>query len=204
MRIASRFFRSSGNEKPAVASGGLPGPMRANHVEKDTTIMTNTPLFSKPKTAAESQLEKWIEQGRSGVFTVTTMLTPELARLLLANNPNNRPAQWGANRGTRSVTAYAAMMARGEWMLNGSTIVVASTGELNDGQHRCEAVIIADTAVPVQIVFGVERHTRSTLDQGIARTGGGVLAMEGVKDANNWLALLLHGPLPPGPQPSRS
>ena len=146
--------------------------------------MAVTPLKFKPLTA-DQQLSEWLKRGASEVFTVSTMLTPQLARLLLDNNPNNRPPQWGAGRGTRSIVAYAGMMRRGEWALNGSTLVVASTGELNDGQHRCEAVILADTAVPVQIVFGVDRATRVTLDQGIARTGGNVLAMNGVKDANN-------------------
>ena len=147
--------------------------------------MTAVPLFANPPTATAAQLSAWIDRGRATVFTVTTMLTPELARLLLANNPNNRPPLLGTHKGTRSITAYAAMMRRGEWMLNGSTLVVASTGELNDGQHRCEAVIMAETAVPVQIVFGVDRETRSTLDQGIARTGGNVLAMAGVKNSND-------------------
>lgn len=147
--------------------------------------MTTTTLFAKPPTATAAQLADWLQRGRETVFTVTTMLTPELARLLLANNPNNRPPHLGTHKGTRSITAYAAMMRRGEWMLNGSTLVVAATGELNDGQHRCEAVMLAETAVPVQIVFGVDRDTRSTLDQGIGRTGGNVLAMAGVKNSND-------------------
>lgn len=182
---AFKFLRSGGNRKPAVPSGGSPEPAGSVSSEKDETTMAVTALKFKATTTPEQQLAEWIERGKREVFTVTTMLTPELARLLLANNPNNRPPQWGRNRGTRSIAAYAAMMARGEWMLNGSTLVVASSGELNDGQHRCEAAILAEAAVPVQIVFGVERATRATLDQGIARTGGNVLAMEGVKDANN-------------------
>lgn len=184
MKAFKLLGRETGKEKPAVTSGGSPDPA-GSQVQKERPIMTAIPLFAKPPTATAAQLKDWIERGRSNVFTVTTMLTPELAKLLLSNNPGNRPPHLGTNRGTRSITAYAAMMRRGEWMLNGSTLVVAASGELNDGQHRCEAVILAETAVPVQIVFGVDRETRSTLDQGIARTGGNVLAMAGVKDGNN-------------------
>lgn len=146
--------------------------------------MTAISLFDKQTRAARGQpkvvvtdaqqLNAWLERGKAEVFTATTMLTPELARLLLAANEDNRNVQL-TSRGTRSVEAYADMMRRGEWLLNGSTLVVASNGQLNDGQHRCLACIDAGVAVPVQIAFGVERETRSTLDQGRARTPGDVL-----------------------------
>lgn len=185
MPRAFKFLRIGGNEKPAGISGGSPEPAGSVSSKKDETNMTAVPLFNKPAANVGDQLSAWIARGRHEVFTVTTVLTPELARLLLANNPLNRAVKWGDGRGTRSVLAYASMMQRGEWLLNGSTLVVADTGELNDGQHRCEAVIHANVAVPVQIVFGVERETRATLDQGVGRTPGNVLAMAGVKNSND-------------------
>lgn len=195
MRPTDIFRMLSGNRKPAVRSGGLPCPVGANHVEKDTTNMTAIPLFNKESprrrgaqstgVTTKQQLNAWLERALHEVFTVTTTLTPELAHLLLENNPMNRTKVWGVKKGTRSIAAYAGMMARGQWKLNGSTLVVASSGELNDGQHRCEAAILSGSSVPVQIVFGVDRESRETLDQGVARTGGNVLAMDGVKDANN-------------------
>jgi hypothetical protein len=154
--------------------------------------MTAIPLFSKVQASIASspvsvahQLQQWLARGRGEVFTVTTTLTPELARLLLAANEDNRTVRL-TTRGTRGVSAYAAMMRRGEWMLNGSTLVVASNGQLNDGQHRCLACIEADVAIPVQIAFGVERDTRCTLDQGAARSPGDVLKLiePSLTDAN--------------------
>jgi hypothetical protein len=143
--------------------------------------MTAIPLFSKsfsvnsvaPQSDAQ-QLQQWLNRGRNEVFTVQTMLTPDLARLLLASNEENRHIRERSGS-RRNVAAYAEMMQRGEWQLNGSTIVVASNGQLNDGQHRCAACVKADVPVPVLITFGVHRETRTTLDQGAARSPGDVL-----------------------------
>jgi hypothetical protein len=144
--------------------------------------MTALKLFSKDQPASVL-LDGWLQRGRSEVFMVNTYLTPDLAKLLLANNPENRGLRLG-KIGVRNIRSYAGAMRRNEWKLNGSTIVVARSGELNDGQNRCEACIAADVSVPTLLIFGVERDTRTTLDQGAARTPGDVLVMVGETNAN--------------------
>lgn len=154
--------------------------------------MTAIPLFDKQSGRARGQpkvvvteaqhLESWLKRGRSEVFTVVHIVTPDLARLLLAHNDANRPVAW--NGFPRSVAAYAGAMKRGEWALNGEAIIVANNGELNDGQHRLHGVIQAQCGVPMQITFGVERDTRHTVDQGIARSPGNVLAIMGEINTN--------------------
>lgn len=143
----------------------------------------NKPKAPAPVMAEGQQFDAWLRRGKTEVFTVTTALTPDLARLLLAHNEKNRPVLFSGL--TRSVDAYAAAMARGEWLLNGEPLIMSRCGQLNDGQHRCYAAIQADAAVPVQITFGVERNTRHTVDQGIARSPGQILAMAGEADCNN-------------------
>lgn len=115
----------------------------------------------------------------SGVFTITVELTPDLAAVLLAHNPANRKI------GEKLVARYAADITQGRWEHNGETIIVADTGELNDGQHRCAAVIAADIPIVTQITFGVKRDTRVTLDTGKKRTVGQHLSMIGHHDTNN-------------------
>lgn len=129
-----------------------------------------------------AQLKEWLKRGTMEVFTVNTLLTPALAGLLLDVNSENRTIVWTGS--TRSVKAYAEAMARGEWRLNGETISISSCGRLNDGQHRCLAVVEAETAIPVSIMFGVERDTRHTVNQGIARSPGHILAMRGEANTN--------------------
>lgn len=182
---AFKFLRGiTAHEKPAVHSGGLPDPVGVTHVEKDTTNMTVLAASNKSHAPAEAkQLDAWLGEGRGHIFSVTTLVTPSMADALLTRNGGNRPVIWtGPNR---SVAAYAAAMSRGEWVLNGEPVIISATGDLNDGQHRLHAII--QSGVPVQLVltFGVERETRHTVDQGVARTPGHILAMFGEKDGNN-------------------
>lgn len=127
------------------------------------------PEYRRPST----WLERMIERAKSGVFTISTMLTPEIAQALLDNNPNNRPIS------EKKSEEYARDIASGRWMHNGESVIVANTGELNDGQHRCRAVIIAGKPIVTQMTFGVERDTRTTVDIGVKRTSAQHLGMNG-------------------------
>lgn len=101
-------------------------------------------------------------------------LTPALANELLKNNDGNR------NTSQVLVQQYSADIASGRWALNGEPIIISKDGKLNDGQHRCEAVIDANATIEVVMVFGVERETRTTVDVGKKRTLADMLSMEGV------------------------
>jgi len=153
--------------------------------------MSITPLFikrdahintSSPAPTSLAQLSNWYANGERDVFTVTAILTPETAEEILRRNPDNRKLRVDAE--ARSVKSYAGAMQRGEWVLNGETIIISRDGLLNDGQHRLSAIVRAGVAVPVMLTFGVERDTRHTVDQGAIRTNGSILAMYGYKNAS--------------------
>lgn len=127
-------------------------------------------------------LSVWLERAKADIFTVTVMMTPDLAKRLLDRNVDNRPLRVRGK--TRCVEAYAEAMKRGEWDLNGQAIIISDEGLLNDGQHRLHAVIASGMTVEMQITFGVRRTTRHTVDQGAARTPGNILAMFGEKSGN--------------------
>lgn len=105
-------------------------------------------------------------------------LTPELAAVLLDRNSANRKLN------VSTVERFSYEIAGGRWSFNGEPIIVADTGELNDGQHRCSAVVEAARPIDVMMVVGVPRGTRTTLDQGRARTAGDYLSMEGHVNTN--------------------
>lgn len=105
-------------------------------------------------------------------------LCPSLAQELLKQNPDNRSVR------QTKLAQYSADMAAGKWTMNGEPIIISKDGQLNDGQHRCLAVIDANATVPALVVFGVERDTRLTVDQGGARSAGDFLGMEGVANAS--------------------
>ncbi len=99
--------------------------------------------------------------------------------MLLERNPKNR------NITPMLVESYARDIEHGKWRFNGEPVIVASDGNLNDGQHRCSAVVEADTPIKTVLILGVSRDTRTTLDQGRARTIGDYLAMDGQMNTNN-------------------
>lgn len=123
-------------------------------------------------------LQSKLRAAKNGPYAEAVLLTPEIAAGLLAQNPENR------NVNLSYVADLVSDITAGRWAMNGETIIVSEEGYLNDGQHRCHAIVIADTAVDTMIVFGVERDSRTTVDEGRARTVANYLTMEGdVKNA---------------------
>lgn len=129
---------------------------------------------------ADAEAQRWLAalllRGRSTVVTVRDRLTPARSRALLAVNPENRRLSAAV------VDRYARDISNGAWSDNGQTIVVAKDGMLNDGQHRCHAVVLSGREITVVFVIGVERETRFTLDQGKTRLAGDYLGMKGHAD----------------------
>lgn len=137
-----------------------------------------------PKGAATiGWLQQSIHRSRSEIFSEVKTITPQLAEAILAGDSDNR------NIRQYKLKQMVSDMKAGRWTLNGEPIIIAKTGELNDGQHRLNAIIESGVSVPVLFVFGVERETRTTLDQGASRTPGDYLQMEGVVNANQVAAI---------------
>lgn len=137
-----------------------------------------SPLFTAAKSPNATRAERWLQEQlkrarREGAFTITVELTPELAELLLANNPQNRKLS------PHKVAEYARDITAGNWRHNGETVIIADTGELNDGQHRCQAVVETGRSITTEMTFGVERDSRKTVDIGMKRAIGQHLQMAG-------------------------
>lgn len=129
------------------------------------------------------RLDRWVDgrvqaaQKEPLVEMVT--LSPALASVLLKRNEANRPfSEAGLERLKRDIS-------EGRWEFNGESIIVSKDGKLNDGQHRCRAVIETERSIRMVIAFGPDRESRLTLDQGVARTVGHYLGMHGYADANS-------------------
>jgi hypothetical protein len=132
-----------------------------------------------PNSKAAKWLDDEVAKAKSGVTTQIVTLSPDLARVLLARNPGNRSISEAI------VGNYARDMSNGAWKFNGEPIIVAIDGTLNDGQHRAMAVVLSGKSITAILIIGVERETRTTLDQGRIRTLGDYLSMDGHNDANN-------------------
>lgn len=130
----------------------------------------------------EMKASIWVDEQlaaaqRSGIVCCVGDITPALARILLTKNEANRRVS------DVVVEKIARDIENGTFVLNGESIIVASDGSLNDGQHRLCAVISADKEIRSVIVFGPGRQSRITVDQGRSKLVGDYLAMEGHKDS---------------------
>lgn len=129
--------------------------------------------------SAKSWLADRIARSKDGPIVDVVDLTVDLARELLRNNDGNRRVS------ESMVEKYTRDIVAGHWSFNGQTIVVSRDGPMNDGQHRCFAVIAANKSIKTAIAFGMDRPSRLTLDQGRARRMSDYLDMLGYHDTTN-------------------
>lgn len=104
-----------------------------------------------------------------GVETVK----PALAQEWLLRNTNNRRIRM------RVVEAYARDMAAGNWRMAGEPIKFSKAGVLLDGQHRLHAVMVADVAVQLLVVRGLDDAAQTVMDTGATRSAGDALKLLG-------------------------
>lgn len=128
-----------------------------------------------------------VERGSKDSFAEKMVIDVPMATVMLGLNPANRKL-------TRpNVDRISADSINGDWALNGETIIISKEGLLNDGQNRLTAVVETGTPIQTFVVFGVERDTRHTVDQGTARSPAHVISMKtGLKDSNNLAATATH------------
>lgn len=141
-------------------------------------IPHSPPTPKKPEAGTVHWLSECIERGKRGVFSEVTTVTPGLAQEMLRRNPDNR------NIKPSKAAQFTADMIAGRWAFNGEPLILSKEGLLNDGQHRLQGIIDANTPLSMVIVFGLERESRTTVDQGSARTAGDYIHMEGGSHGN--------------------
>lgn len=100
----------------------------------------------------------------SSVSARVVLMTPELARSLLAKNTNNRTIIKG------QVKALANAMKAGQWRLTTDMIGVTSADVLMNGQHRLAAVIDSGVSCLMWLAEGLDPDGFAVTDQGKVRT----------------------------------
>lgn len=134
-------------------------------------------LKATPAVQRTGILRDWLEQrikrGKTKVFSERVTVTPQLAQMLLEQNADNRKIR------PNKLNQLKADMNANRFKLNGEAIIVAKTGELNDGQHRLRAIVETNKPQDMLLTFGVERESRLTVDTGAARSAGDHLAVAG-------------------------
>mgnify|MGYP003442261307 FL=1 len=91
------------------------------------------------------------------------LVTPDVARAMLANNENNRFVR------KSRVRAYAAQMKGGSWHVTHQGVAIGADGSLYDAQHRLMAVIESGVSVWMLVVRGLSAAARAEIDTGDKR-----------------------------------
>lgn len=116
---------------------------------------------------------------QNNITSQVETITPAIAKSLLENhNEGNR------NLREQKVIFYAAQMLRGEWSLNGESIIIDNTGRVIDGQHRLAAIVKSGVTLQVVVVRGVSPDGFTTIDTGLNRTTADVFQMSNICDAS--------------------
>lgn len=144
-----------------------------------TVATLERPKSKKIEAGTVHWFNECVERGKREVFSEVVTISPGLAAEMLKRNPDNRNI-----KPTKS-QHFATDMMKGNWAFNGEPIIVSRDGLLNDGQHRLNAMIEANVALPMIVTFGVSRESRITVDQGSARSAGDYLSMDGYHYAKN-------------------
>ena len=119
--------------------------------------------------------EQTVDPKDFGIDVRMVQVDPVLAKLLLDRNTLNR------HMARARVDHIADSMSKGNWMVNGETIIQDNRGILISGQHRLQAIIDSGSTIPLLIVSGVDPDARKTVDSGRRRTVGDNLAMMGIQ-----------------------
>lgn len=106
------------------------------------------------------------------------IITPEMAAAYLSRNVRNRHLRSGV------VKAYARDIQAGDWVLNGEAIKFDAEGNLVDGQHRLEAIILADRSMRTLVIRGVAASAQMTMDTGLRRKFADQLRLAGEVNYN--------------------
>lgn len=115
----------------------------------------------------------------SNITSEVITITPDIALDMLKQNTRNRPMN------KEQVLYYANQMQRGQWQLNGESIIFSDGNVLLDGQHRLAAIVKSQTSQKMLVVRGVDGNTFATIDTGKLRTASNVFALEGIKNYTN-------------------
>lgn len=105
-------------------------------------------------------------------------ISPKKAKEYLAKNIRNRHIRQNA------VIEYAIDMQNGKWRETPEGIVFDMNDHLIDGQHRLEAIVLADVTVRMFVWRGFPPDTQDILGRGRVRTNGDQLALHGYQNAN--------------------
>jgi hypothetical protein len=121
------------------------------------------------------------------VLYVPLNVTPALAAVFLElESPDNRAPN------PQTQDAYARDMADEQWLETGDGIRFDASGVMQDGGHRCRAIVQSGVTVRTLVVFGIDPVAVHDIDSGRMRTLANYLKFLGEKDISVLRSVIPH------------
>lgn len=126
----------------------------------------------------KTEFDRFLEMFESDILEIVSddilivNLTPDMAHYFLERNDKNRPVA------REIVKRLARQISAGEWDLNGHSIKTGVEMDLFDGQHRCQAVILANKSIRTYLHMNLDRKMFDTIDTGKSRDNKDVISMK--------------------------
>lgn len=131
-----------------------------------------------------------LETTRQNFWAEEHIISPEEAQSLLDSNNNNRDLS------PRLITRMARDLTNGAWAFNGESLKFDRNGQLVDGQHRLNAIIVSQKPMRTVVCGGLDPEIFSSLDSGKKRNLADLLKLAGVSQygmtaaTTNWVIRL--------------
>jgi hypothetical protein len=182
---AKAAIKAAGQEKTRAVRGKADRQTAelAAHMGDEGEEQTALPLYEADIVGDASHIPPG-PLGTDDIYSIdNVLLTPELAEKFLDTNIENNRAASKQNYGDIAKDILA-----GRWKRNGDRIRFARVKDargnwvhrLIDGQKRCEAVMECGIAIPVDLIYNLDRDAFPTIDIQQSRSGHQVLYMRGV------------------------
>jgi hypothetical protein len=110
----------------------------------------------------------------NGLTAVFEMVTPEVAEKWLRHNNRNRPLS------NVEVQQHVRDMKAGNWLQTGQTVGFDWNGNLSNGQHRLQAIVLSGVPQQLLVVRGLDPKAQDVTDIGKKRSIADALHLEGL------------------------
>lgn len=141
-------------------------------------------IYTGSTVSGTFNLGAMLARGMKDRFVVIMRITPEIAEEMLEKNTSNRPLSNARVKRRRDA------IIEGRYKLTPQAIAFSRSGKLLDGQHRLNAVIMADKWTVMTVWFGCEEDECEFIDVDLApRTAADILHIKGHENTTHLAAI---------------
>lgn len=189
--MGRRRWRMLQSQKAAASAQAVERALEQAREYDRTTVVAPEPIkavepiIRNPVTIYENN--RWVtvdKTARDFPYPVKMRITPEWAvEVVTERNDTNRSVR------SDRVEKYIKDIIAGNWNIINNGIGFYENGQLADGQHRLWAVVEAQMPIEAIVLFGMDKKSISSIDEGAVRSTKDVSNMMGITVSNAALSI---------------